>query len=90
MTTITITDKELERWLKHYSQRAGQSPEEAAQGVLKLWRALEGLEETLLQGWSRAELRAEIQKGLDSEATPWDVDAFLDEAHARFEARKDV
>lgn len=32
-------------------------------------------------------LREEIQKGLDSgPAEPWDVEAFLDEAHRRHEA----
>ena len=90
MTTITITlENELEQWLKDYSQESGVSPEEAAKGVLEFWRELKEKEDTLLEGWSREELRAEIQKGLDSgEPTPWNVDEFLKEAHARHEASK--
>ncbi len=91
MTTITLTVKDdLEQWLKNYSRESGKTPEEATQDVLKFWRALGEIEDTLLAGWSRDELGAEIQKGLDSgDATPWDVDTFLKEAHDRFNARTD-
>ena len=95
MTTITITlEDELETLLKDHAAEAGMSPEDAIKDLLRLkdaliqWRDLK--EDELLQGWTREELRAEIQKGLDSgEATPWSVDEFLSEAHARHKARKD-
>ena len=88
MTTITITlENELEQLLKNYMRESGMSPEDAMKDLLRQWR--DRKEDELLQGWSREELRAEIQKGLDSgEPTPWNVDEFLKEAHARFEASK--
>ena len=76
MTTITITlENELEQWLKDYSREKGVSLEEATKGVLTFWRGLREKEDELLSGWTTEELRAEIQKGLDSgEATPLDFD----------------
>ena len=87
MTTITITDKGLERWLKNRSEESGQSLDETTEAMLKLSRAMQDVD---LSGWDQEDLRAEIQKGYDSgEATPLEsVDVFLKKANARFEARK--
>ena len=82
--TITITlENHLEQWLKDYSETSGMSPEEAVKDLLERLRNRD--EDVLLRGWSREELRAAIQKGLESGApTPWNVDEFLEEAHARY------
>ena len=85
MTTITITDKGLERWLKNHSEESGKSLDETTEAVLKLFRATQ---EEDLSGWDKDDLRAEIQKGLNSgEATPWDKEEFLEYANTRFKAR---
>ena len=82
--TITITlENHLEQWLKDYSETSGMSPEEVVKALLERMRNRD--EDVLLRGWSREELRTEIQKGLESgEPTSWDIDEFLEEAHARF------
>ena len=86
MTTITITLRdELEQWLNDYTKKTGQTPEEATETALRFWR---GTQEVDLSGWDEEDLRAEIQKGLDSgEATPWNKEEFLKEAKARLKAR---
>lgn len=86
MTTITITDKGLERWLKDYSREEGMSLDEATQNLLRFWRGLQERDDSLLGGWDKDALRVEIQKGLLSESSPWNVDEFLEEARARFDA----
>ena len=46
-------------------------------------------EQEQVRQWKLQELRRLIQEGIDSgEAEPWDVEAFLKEAHDRYEARK--
>ena len=86
MTTVNITDEGLEQWLKDYTKKTGQTPEEATETAL---RFLRGAQDVDLSGWNQADLKAEIQKGYDSgEATPLEsVDEFLKDARARFEAR---
>lgn len=50
--------------------------------------ALDALEAARRRDAALAELRHEVQLGLDSgTAGPFDVDAFLAEAHARFDAQ---
>ncbi len=85
--TITITlENHLEQWLKDYSEKSGMSPEEAVKDLLERLKNLG--EDESLQGWSREELRREIQQGFESgESTPWNVDEFLEEAHARYKTR---
>ena len=94
MTTITITDKGLEQWLRDYSQEEGLSLDEATQNLLRFWRELRAKEDELLSGWTTDELRAEIQKGFDSgEATPLDFDDIKKrgrERLARMKANKKV
>lgn len=86
MTTITITDKGLERWLKDYAREEGMSLDEATQNLLRFLQGLRERGDTLLSGWNREELRAEIQKGLHSgETTPFDIEEFLEGTHTRFE-----
>ena len=87
MTTITITDKGLERWLKNYARESGLSLDEVTEALLGFWRGVQEREGTVLAGWDRETLRAEIEKGLASKSRPWDVEEFLEEAHARFKAR---
>jgi len=42
-----------------------------------------------LREWKKERLQKLIQEGLESgDPEPWDVDDFLEEAHARWEARK--
>ena len=42
-----------------------------------------------LREWKKERLRELIKEGLESgESEPWDMEEFLEEAHARWEARK--
>ena len=81
----------LKGWKKRGGYKAlkkalGMSPEEVVKDLLERLRNRD--EDVLLRGWSREELRAEIQKGLESgEPTPWNVDEFLEEAHARYKGQ---